>query len=84
MTDVRELVISVAAYVLGVAPSLLAENGDLTRFPTYTSFRVLDIVESVEQWLTVEIDPDDLVPSNLRRVDTLCAMFTQSKERSDA
>jgi acyl carrier protein len=84
MSDMRELVISIAADVLGVDPSLLARNGDLTRLPTYTSFRVLDIVESVEQRLTLEVAPDDLVPANLRRVDTLCAMFAQSKERSDA
>jgi len=84
MTDVRELVISIAADVLGVEASLLAEDGNLTRLPTYTSFRVLDIVESVEHRLTIQVDPNDLVPANLRCVDTLCAMFAQSKERSNA
>ena len=74
-TDLREIVTTTVADILGVAPVAVAESVDLTTFPTFTSFRAMDIVESVERRLGTEVDPDDLVPENFRRVDSLCAMF---------
>ncbi|QZL04201.1 acyl carrier protein [Streptomyces sp. BHT-5-2] len=69
------LVVRTAAHVLGVRPEDVAQAGDLTEFSTYTSFRALDIVESLEQHLGVEVDAPDLVPHNLRSIDALCRMF---------
>lgn len=71
----RALVIGTAAEVLGVAPADLAADGTLTAYATYTSFRVLDIVESLERKVGIEVDADALVPANLRHVDSLCRLL---------
>jgi acyl carrier protein len=82
-TELRDLVTSTVSDVLGVEPGAVAESSDLTVFPTFTSFRALDIVETVEQRLGVEVDPNDLVPENLHRVDSLCDMFEQDRANTE-
>jgi acyl carrier protein len=74
-SGLRELVATTVADVLGVPVSEVENSADLTAFPTFTSFRALDIVESVERRLAAEVDPNDLVPENLRHLDSLCAIF---------
>jgi hypothetical protein len=72
--EVRTIVADTAAQVLGVRPG----SGDLTDLPTFSSFRVVEILERVESRLEVTVDPAELTPENLTRIDSLCAMFERS------
>ncbi|QKG18509.1 acyl carrier protein [Actinomadura verrucosospora] len=78
MPTVHDEVIDTAAEVLAVdRPSLVAAD-PLTELPTFSSFRVVDIVERLEERLGVEIDPADLRPENLHHLDALCELFARS------
>ncbi|MFC0105795.1 phosphopantetheine-binding protein [Kibdelosporangium aridum] len=72
--EVHAIVADTAAQVLGVQPG----TGTLTDLPTFNSFRLVEILERVETRLGVTVDPADLTPDNLTRIDSLCAMFERS------
>lgn len=78
MPAVQDTVIDTAAEVLAVGREDLTAAGTLKELPTFSSFRVVDIVERLEESLGVEIDPADLTPENLHHLDALCELFTRS------
>jgi acyl carrier protein len=76
--DVRDTVTDTAAAVLAVEPDTLIAADALTTVPTFNSFRIIEIVERLEESLEVEVDPADLVPDNLTRLSALAALFERA------
>ncbi|QHC24015.1 hypothetical protein [Streptomyces sp. GS7] len=70
--ELRRQVAAVAGAVLGVAPSELLAGAPFDSFPSFSSFRLVEIIEQLESALGRELDADELIPENLRRVDDLC------------
>ncbi|MDG4795552.1 phosphopantetheine-binding protein [Micromonospora sp. WMMD1082] len=77
-TAVRTAVTEVTAEVLGVDPAILHATPTLTDLPTFNSFRIVEVVERVEERLDVEVDPAELTPDNLTRMDNLTALFERT------
>ncbi|MFG1837135.1 phosphopantetheine-binding protein [Micromonospora sp. NPDC049175] len=77
-STVHTAVIEVTAEVLGVDPDILHATPTLTNLPTFNSFRIVEVVERVEERLEVEVDPIELTPDNLTRLDTLTALFERT------
>ncbi|WP_329223591.1 hypothetical protein OG352_39435 [Streptomyces sp. NBC_01485] len=71
----RRRVAAVAAAVLGVPETDLLAGAAFDSFPSFSSFRLVEIIEGVESALDRELDPDHLIPENLRRVDDLCRIL---------
>lgn len=76
--DLRDQVIAVAADALDVTPEAVTATVALNQLSTFNSFRVVDIVERLEDRFGVQVDPADLVPENLSRIDGLCGMFERA------
>ncbi|TDP90591.1 acyl carrier protein [Labedaea rhizosphaerae] len=76
----RRAVASVVGSVLGVPDARLLDGAEFTSLPRFSSFRLVEIIERLEGELGVELDPADLVPENLHRVDDLCRI-AQGRER---
>jgi acyl carrier protein len=70
--SLRRAVASVVGAVLGVPGSRLLDGAEFTSMPRFSSFRLVEIIERLESELGIELDPADLVPENLHRVDDLC------------
>ncbi|MCK7622624.1 acyl carrier protein [Streptomyces sp. RS10V-4] len=68
----RRTVADVAADVLGVPAGALLGGAPFDSFPAFSSFRLVEIIERLESALDRELDADELIPENLRRVDDLC------------
>ncbi|WBB56004.1 phosphopantetheine-binding protein [Verrucosispora sp. WMMD573] len=77
-STVRTTVTEVTAEVLGVDPDILHTTPTLTALPTFNSFRIVEVVERIEERLDVEVDPVELTPDNLTRMDTLTALFERA------
>ena len=73
--QLRRAVAGLVASVLEVAESRLLDGVEFTSLPRFSSFRLVEIVERLESELGAEIDPVDLVPENLHRVDDLCRII---------
>jgi acyl carrier protein len=67
--------------VLGVPDARLLDGLEFTSLPRFSSFRLVEIIERLEGELGVELDPADLVPENLHRVDDLCRIATGKGEQ---
>ncbi|MGW7281707.1 phosphopantetheine-binding protein [Streptomyces sp. NPDC054844] len=80
--DVREVVTGITAEVLGVDQADLHTTDALTDLPTFSSFRIVEIVERVEEELDTEVEASDLTPDNLSRLDTLIALFERTLRAS--
>ncbi|MDH6113893.1 acyl carrier protein [Kitasatospora sp. MAP12-15] len=76
--ELRRTVAAVAAAVLGATPEQLLAGQPLSELATFSSFRIVEIVERLEHELGIEFDADDLVPENLHQVDALCAVVQRS------
>lgn len=76
--DIRTLVTDITAEVLGITPAELRAADALTDLPTFSSFRIVEIVERIEEELDVEVEPNELTPDNLTRLDTLVALFERT------
>lgn len=76
--SIREKVIDTAAQVLAVNQDDLVSAKALTDLATFSSFRIVDIIERLEEQLGVQIDAADLTPGNLHHLDALCELFTQA------
>ncbi|MET9254018.1 hypothetical protein [Streptomyces sp. NPDC003717] len=74
----RTVVAEEAAAVLRVTAAELLAGRPLTEVPGFGSFRMVDIVERVEERLRVEFDADDLVPENLHDLDGLCRIAARA------
>ncbi|MFI5972732.1 acyl carrier protein [Streptomyces sp. NPDC051452] len=70
--ELRRRVAAVAAGILGVPSEVLLAGATFDSLPSFSSFRLVEIVERVESELGRELDADELIPENLRRVDDLC------------
>ncbi|MGW2835323.1 hypothetical protein [Streptomyces sp. NPDC001286] len=68
----RRAVAGMAADVLGVAEADLLHGAALDSFPSFSSFRLVEIIDRIESDLGVELDADELIPEKLRRVDDFC------------
>lgn len=75
---VRQTVIDVVAEVLVVDPAAVPAVRALTELPAFTSFNIADIIQRVEEALSVEVDAADLIPENLHRLEGLCEIFARS------
>ncbi|KUL37871.1 hypothetical protein ADL22_19710 [Streptomyces sp. NRRL F-4489] len=71
-TALRRTIAEVAAGVLGVPADGLLAGAPFDSFPSFSSFRLVEIIERLESALDRELDADELIPENLRRVDDLC------------
>ncbi|MEU2587357.1 hypothetical protein ABZ612_31495 [Streptomyces avermitilis] len=67
----RTAVAEEAAAVLRVPAAELLAGRALTEIPGFGSFRMVDIVERIEERLDIEFDAADLVPENLHDLDGL-------------
>ena len=70
----RDRVAAVAGAVLGVPAGDLLTGAPLDSFASFSSFRLIEIIERLESELEREFDADLLIPENLRRVDDLCRL----------
>ncbi|MEU2618170.1 hypothetical protein ABZ642_08360 [Streptomyces sp. NPDC007157] len=68
----RHRVAAVAGAVLGVGEAELLGGAPLDSFASFSSFRLIEIIERLESELEREFDADELIPENLRRLDDLC------------
>ncbi|WP_439944259.1 hypothetical protein [Streptomyces sp. BBFR115] len=76
--DVRAVVTGTTAEILGVDQADLHGAAALTDLPTFSSFRIVEIVERVEEELDTEVEASELTPDNLSRLDTLIALFERT------
>ncbi|MEU5365873.1 hypothetical protein ABZ354_20785 [Streptomyces sp. NPDC005925] len=76
--ELRGTVAGVAAAVLGTGVGPLLEGQLLSDVPRFSSFRIVEIVERLEEELHFEFDADDLVPENLHDIDAICAIVRRS------
>jgi acyl carrier protein len=76
--EIRSAVAEIAADVFGVDAAAVTTAPTLTALPTFNSFRIVEVVERVEESLGVEVDPAELIPDNLTRLDALTAMFART------
>ncbi|MBG7704684.1 acyl carrier protein [Streptomyces sp. MC1] len=69
--DPRVAVACVAAETLGADPAALLAGASLSDLPGFSSFRIVEMVERLEERFDIEFRADDLVPENLHHVDDL-------------
>lgn len=74
----RTAVAEEAAAVLRADAADLLAGTPLTEVPGFGSFRMVDIVERVEERLGIEFDAADLVPENLHDLDGLCRIAARA------
>ncbi|MER7625342.1 hypothetical protein [Streptomyces sp. NPDC126503] len=74
----RTAVAEEAAAVLRVPAAALLAGRALSEVPGFSSFRMVDIVERIEERLGIEFDADDLVPENLHDLSGLCRITTRA------
>ncbi|MFE6751082.1 hypothetical protein ACFVGM_34900 [Kitasatospora purpeofusca] len=80
----RAAVAEVAAAVLGTAVGPLLDGRSLGEVPQFSSFRIVEIVERLEDELRFEFDAADLVPENLHDIDAICAVVRRSPSAGPA
>jgi acyl carrier protein len=61
--------------VLGVSPDRLEDITSLDTVATWTSLRLVEIVEGLERRFGVRFSGDDLLPEHVRDVDHLLALL---------
>jgi len=77
-SDLRATVSDVVGAVLKIG-NRLKPTTELTKFPTFSSFRMVEIVERLEQEFQIEFLADDLVPERLHRVEDLCELVVRAR-----
>jgi acyl carrier protein len=78
--DLRAVVAGEAAAVLRVPAAELLSGAQLTSVGGFNSFRMVEIVERLEERLGVRFDADDLVPENLHDLDSLCRISQRARK----
>ncbi|WP_053707043.1 acyl carrier protein [Streptomyces sp. NRRL B-3648] len=68
---IASVIAAVAAETLGADPAALLAGASLGELPEFNSFRIVELVERLEERFGIEFRPDDLVPENLHRVEDL-------------
>ncbi|MDY0816378.1 hypothetical protein [Kitasatospora purpeofusca] len=82
--ELRGAVAGVAAAVLGTAVGPLLAGQSLAEVPQFSSFRIVEIIERLEEELRFEFDAADLVPENLHDIDAICAIVRRSPSAGPA
>ncbi|MFB8237880.1 hypothetical protein ACFC58_15155 [Kitasatospora purpeofusca] len=82
--ELRGAVAGVAAAVLGTAVGPLLDGQSLGEVPQFSSFRIVEIIERLEEELRFEFDAADLVPENLHDIDAICAIVRRSPSAGPA
>lgn len=77
------VVLAAASHAFGVDEAQVRVQSSLADLPTFSSFRVVSMIEEIERVLGVELQADDLIAPNLRSVPRLCAALTRLR-RSEA
>jgi hypothetical protein len=72
---VRAAVLNAASRVLGVDREALAAGRSFVDIPTFSSFRLVDILEQVELALGIELPASELLPERLHDADTMSCLF---------
>ncbi|WP_399930838.1 hypothetical protein [Streptomyces kanamyceticus] len=78
--DLRRAVAATAARVLGTDEATLLAGAAFDSVPSFSSFRVVEIVERLESELGIEFAADDLAPENLHHVDAVCRVVRRSND----
>ncbi len=73
-----------AAAVLGTPAGPLLDGLSLGEVPQFSSFRIVEIIERLEDELRFEFDAADLVPENLHDIDAICAIVRRSPSAGPA
>ncbi|MGI5439236.1 acyl carrier protein [Streptomyces shenzhenensis] len=68
----RRAVAATVAGVLGTDPSALLSGTRLPDVPGFSSFRLAELIDRLEDELGIEFDGDDLTPENFQDVDAVC------------
>ncbi|MGW3953929.1 acyl carrier protein [Streptomyces sp. NPDC004752] len=68
----RRAVAATVADVLGTDPSVLLSGTRLPDVPAFSSFRLAELIDRLEDELGIEFDGDDLTPENFEDVDAVC------------
>ncbi|MYS24048.1 Phosphopantetheine attachment site, partial [Streptomyces sp. DvalAA-14] len=76
----RAAVAEEAAAVLRVPAERVLGGAALNAIPGFSSFRMVEIVERLEDRLDVSFDADDLVPENLHDIDSLCRIVRRARQ----
>lgn len=76
--SIHQTVVAVVGEVLSVDRATLLRVRTLTDLPAFSSFRIAEILERVEEALGVEVEPAALTPENLSHLDTLCSIFART------
>ncbi|HZG04694.1 MAG TPA: acyl carrier protein [Streptomyces sp.] len=74
----RTAVVAVVAEVLGTGVEAVLAAPELPALRGFDSFRVVEIVEGLEERLGIEFDPEELLPENLHHLDELCRLVARS------
>ncbi|MCX4688668.1 hypothetical protein OG401_30965 [Kitasatospora purpeofusca] len=82
--ELRAAVAAVAAAVLGTPAGPLLDGRSLGEVPQFSSFRIVEIIERLEDELRFEFDAADLVPENLHDIDAICAIVRRSPSAGPA
>ncbi|MGY0464526.1 hypothetical protein ACW14Y_30380 [Kitasatospora sp. cg17-2] len=82
--ELRGAVAAVAAAVLGTPVGPLLAGRSLGEVPQFSSFRIVEIIERLEEELRFEFDAADLVPENLHDIDAICAIVRRSPSAGPA
>lgn len=67
-----------AARALGETPERIADQPQLDRYPAFSSFLMVDLIEGLEEHYRITCDPADLTPANLRDARNLSAMVERA------
>lgn len=76
--ELRRTVAAAAAAVLDTDAEFFLHGRPFGEVPAFSSFRLVEIIERLEEKLRFEFAPDDLVPENLHDVDALCEIVRRS------
>ncbi|MEE1927852.1 acyl carrier protein [Streptomyces sp. TRM 70351] len=75
----RTVAVDHIARILGERSEDIVRQPRLDQYPGFSSFRMVDIVETLEERFDVTVPPDDLTADNLRNADRLIAALTRAQ-----
>lgn len=78
---VRAAVVGALAVALHVDGAAIGSSASLRDLPGFNSFRLVDVIETVETRLGVELPGDGIASDDLRDVDGLCRLFARAEPR---
>jgi acyl carrier protein len=82
--DVADVVRDAVGLMFDLDTAQLADGTELRALDSFSSLRLVETIETVESRLGVELDVDDLVPANLRRVGDIVRIARRATTRAHA